>query len=103
MTCEKCQDLCVHRPIRSPSDLRRAITIARESLNDGTLLEMEGRNPLGLPAFQTLLPEGPWNDIVAYQFKCTTCGEVFSLHAETYHGQGGAWEPERKAAIREPL
>jgi hypothetical protein len=73
--------------------------IARENLNDGTLSEIRGINPLGLPAFQTLNPDGPWDDIVAYRFSCETCGEVFSLHAETYHGQGGAWEPERKSAI----
>ena len=103
MTCEKCQDLCVHYAIRSPKDLGRAIKLAQENLNDGTVSEIKGRNPIGLPAFQTLLPDGPWDDIVAYRFSCAACGEVFSLHAETYHGQGGAWEPERKAAIRQPL
>lgn len=103
MTCEKCQDLCVHYAIRSPQELRRAIKIARENLNDGTVSELVGKNPLGLPPFQNVLPDGPWDDIVAYRFGCTACGEVFSLHAETYHGQGGAWEPERKDAVRQDL
>lgn len=43
------------------------------------------------------------DDIVAYYFKCRCCGEQFSLHAETYHGSGGYWEPVREATIREYL
>lgn len=33
-----------------------------------------------------------WGDVVDLYFQCTQCGSVFSLHAETYHGRGGAWE-----------
>ncbi len=100
MSCEKCQDLCVRYEIRSPRELGRAILIARQNVDDGTVSELIDSNPLGLPSFTSLQAEGPWDDIVAYRFKCTACGEVFSLHAETYHGRGGAWEPERKAAAR---
>ena len=100
MTCEKCQDLCVRYEIRSPRELGRAIVIAQQNVDDGTVSELIEKKPLGLPPFKELLPKGPWDDLVAYRFKCNTCGELFSLHAETYHGQGGAWEPERKASTR---
>ncbi len=103
MTCEKCKDLCVRYEIRSPQQLGRAITIARQNIDDGTVSELIDKNPLGLPPFDSLRSDGPWDDLVAYRFRCTGCSEVFSLHAETYHGQGGAWEPERKAAIRDSV
>lgn len=98
MTCKKCQELCVQYAIRGPKDLGRAITIARQNVDDGTISVVIEPNPLSLPPFQSLTAAGPWNDFVAYQFKCNHCGELFSLHAETYHGSGGAWEPLRKAA-----
>jgi hypothetical protein len=100
MTCAKCQDLCVRYEIRSPKDLGKALTIAKQNVDDGTVSEIVDKNPLGLPPFGSLRPNGPWDDLIAYRFRCTDCGELFSLNAETYHGQGGAWEPERRAAIR---
>ena len=76
------------------------IKIAKQNVEDGTLTEIIDKNPLALPPFGSLWLDGPWDDLIAYRFRCTDCGELFSLHAETYHGQGGAWEPERKAALQ---
>jgi hypothetical protein len=100
MSCEKCQELYLRYEIRSPRELRRAIAIAQQNVADGTVSELADQNPLGQPPFQSLCAEGPSDDHIAYRFKCNACGEVFSLHAETYHGRGGAWEPERTTAAR---
>jgi hypothetical protein len=31
--------------------------------------------------------------VLGYGFRCTSCGQLFSLSAETYHGSGGHWQP----------
>lgn len=40
--------------------------------------------------FQDLVAGGPWGDFVSNYFSCSHCGQLFHLHAETYHGSGGA-------------
>ena len=36
---------------------------------------------------------GAWEDIMHHTFRCTNCGQAFSLSVDTYHGNGGVWEP----------
>jgi hypothetical protein len=103
MSCKKCSDLCVRIPLHHPSDLRRAIQIANENVVDGTISDISDNSALGGPSFSQVFAGEPWDDIVGYRFKCTTCGELFSLHAETYHGHGGFWEPENRKSVREDL
>lgn len=89
--CPSCKDLNIEFPIRFPSDLRKAITVARDNLADGTLSDAttgEGHKP-----FDELVSSGKWNDAVRYHFRCNTCGQLFELYAETYHGRGGWWKP----------
>lgn len=103
MSCEKCQDLCVRFAIRQPNELRRAIQIAKQNLDDGTISEVPNPDPISRVTFSALAKGEPWDDIVGYRFRCCSCGELFSLHAETYHGSGGYWEPENKESVRENL
>jgi len=42
-------------------------------------------------------PDGPWDDIISYAFRCAACEAQFELSAETYHGAGGAW---RRRTVR---
>lgn len=102
MACEKCEELCVRYAIRLPSDLRKAISIANQNVADGTLVDTTDPSAHSV-SFAQLAAGEAWDDIVAYQFKCSSCSEKFSLHAETYHGSGGYWEPVRKAVVRENL
>ena len=102
MPCEKCNDLCVRFAIRRPQDLRRAIQIASQKVEAGEISEVPDTSPSQVP-FSALASGEPWDDIVGYRFRCNTCGEMFSLHAETYHGSGGYFEPEARASIREDL
>ena len=103
MSCEKCQDLCVRFAIRQPNELRRAIQIAKQNLDDGTISEVPNSDPISRVTFSALAKGEPWDDIVGYRFHCCSCGELFSLHAETYHGSGGYWEPDNKESVRENL
>jgi len=103
MPCEKCAELCVRYPIRHPNDLRQAINIARQNLEDGTIMEVPNADSIGQVSFTAIASGEAWDDIVEYHFRCTSCGELFYLHAETYHGSGGYWEPENKASVRANL
>jgi hypothetical protein len=103
MACEKCIDLCVQFAIRQPYELRRAIEIIRQNIEDGTLSEAPDSNLLSRVSFSALAAEEPWEDWVAYRFLCNSCGESFSLHAETYHGGGGYWEPDNFDSVRKKL
>lgn len=40
MTSERCADLCVLYPVRTPRELRCALAIAAENVADGTLSEI---------------------------------------------------------------
>lgn len=103
MPCEKCSDLCVRYSIRHPNELRQAINIARQNIEDGTIVELENPSPLNDVSFSDLASGAAWGDTVEHHFRCSNCGEQFSLHAETYHGSGGYWEPKNNASVRENL
>jgi hypothetical protein len=93
MTCPSCRDLCIRYRIDSPGELRKAIKIAFQNVQDGTLREAVSPEQGSVPTFSQLAQGAPWDDVVSFSFKCQTCGESFRLHAETYHGSGGYWEP----------
>ena len=103
MACPSCDNLCIRYAIRHPRDLHHAIEIAKQNINDGTLVEVQDSSPHSDVSFNVIASGGAWGDIVAYRFKCRSCGELFALHAETYHGSGGCWEPEDASVVRETL
>jgi hypothetical protein len=93
MACERCRELATTFVIGVPDDLRKALRIVRAAVNDGTLRELPG-NPLVSPEpFSSVPADGPWEDVVSYQFACTGCRQGFRLFADTYHGSG-SWRPE---------
>jgi hypothetical protein len=90
-SCASCQDLQTEFIIRFPSDLRKAIAVTRDNLADGTI---EDITPGGdCRPFDELVTSGKWDDVLQYRFQCNTCGQLFELHADTYHGSGGWWRP----------
>ena len=93
MACEKCHDLCVRFAIRQPSQLKEAIKIAGQNLADQTISEIKDPDSICQATFSELIAGGHWDDVLSYRFKSNSCGEEFLLHAETYHGSGGYWEP----------
>jgi hypothetical protein len=93
MGCPACSEYAKTRKISLPDDLREAIDFAAKGVASGNLRETsftragyEGNTP-----FDELAAGGPWDDGLEYHFACTACGQEFVLHAETYHGRGGAW------------
>ena len=103
MFCDRCADLCVRYAIRTPGELKNAIKIASQNIDDGTLIEIPANSPLSQVTFESLVKGDRWDDLVYHKFKCTNCGEIFVLHAETYHGSSGYWEPELARSVREQL
>jgi hypothetical protein len=77
-----------------PKDLKRAIGKAAEAVANG-VLKYEGAGQSGDP-FRPLASGGHWSDLVSNYFSCRSCGQLFHLHAETYHGSGGAFEKIEK-------
>ena len=88
--CTHCKDLNTEFRTKLPADLRQAIAVTRYSLADGTISNVTtGRD---CKPFDELVSSGKWDDVLLYHFKCNTCGQLFELSAETYHGAGGWWK-----------
>jgi len=68
--------------------------VAKENVADDTLcLLPKETGEWSTPFGDVSLDAGIRDDFVHYVFKCKSCGQIFKLYAETYHGRGGAWEP----------
>jgi hypothetical protein len=95
--CEKCRDLCRVVEIRSLGDLREAFRVAKDNIEDGTIVESrhrpEGRDRAEAESLLALSDDGPWGDYLEFYFECSQCRQAFRLAAETYHGAGGQWKP----------
>ena len=94
--CSSCKDLNSEFQIKLPSDLKQAIAVTRDKLADGTISDVTKDGDC--KPFDELVSSGKWDDVLLYHFKCNTCGQLFELSAETYHGSGGVWKPIDKIA-----
>ena len=99
MSCKNCLDLCVKYKISTPSELQNLIRITKQNITDGTLIEKINTKNYDEISFYDLSERSILRDIISFEFICTSCGEAFLLHAETYHGSGGYWEPKLKKSI----
>lgn len=90
MPCTACRPLDLELMIRTPGELAKAIRVAQDNLEDGTLIELASE---WSPPVRTVAPDGPWGDFLLWDFRCNTCNATYRLTAETYHGQGGSWAP----------
>ena len=89
MACEECEGLVAHA-FRSPDDLIHALRTAAEEANRGVLepIEARERGVAEQEALYSALEAGAAPGKVLYRFRCTTCGEVFTLEAEMSTGSG---------------
>ena len=85
--------------MKTASDLRSVIQFLAETVARGRL-EYRGAGEWGDP-FAQLAKGGHWGDFVSNYFACRSCGQLFHLQAETYHGAGGGVKKIEK--IEEPL
>jgi hypothetical protein len=90
MSCNSCLKLTSGTKIKLPSDLKQVIKKVAEAISNDAL-KYEGAGRFGDP-FASLARGGHWGDFVSNYFSCKLCGQLFHLHAETYHGSGGAFE-----------
>ena len=98
MSWARCHELSLQVEIRSPGELVKAIRVIRGNLDDGTLAQV-ARAGLGwsMAPFQSVSENGPWEDVLLYEFACRSCAAKFQLSVETYHGRGGYWRPTESA------
>jgi len=88
MACEKCADLCLEYEIPSPKELHKAFAVARDNIADDTIQLASGSESYWSFA-KALAENGPWpDDRLFCQFACRSCGELFNLSVDTYHGNG---------------
>ena len=90
MTCEACIDLCREVIIKTPGNLWRAVNVARQNIDAGTLVQINRQDGSHTP-IEKLNRDDPIPDLIEMDFHCTRCGEQFHLLCETYHGAGGRW------------
>lgn len=93
MSCHQCSTLKERRKIWGLQGLADAIVSAKAAVAEGVLVELDSGPMAGAIAFADLNPNGPYDDLLLYNFSCTSCGQQFQLSAETYHGSGGSWGP----------
>ena len=99
MACEECQGLVAHE-FRSPDDLIHALRTAAEEANRGVLEAVEERKAPGAAeeeALYSALEAGAMPGRVTYRFRCTTCGDRFTLEADMATG-AGSWTREEVRA-----
>ncbi|WP_217944733.1 hypothetical protein [Duganella violaceipulchra] len=77
------------KSIKSRMDLEDKIAVCQKEMKKG-ILKNEGAGYWGTSFSKLSL--GYIGDIVSNYFSCASCGQLFHLHAETYHGAGGGFE-----------
>jgi hypothetical protein len=94
MSCQRCEELHQRFEITTPGELAKAIRVVQSNLHDGTLVQAKrAGGEASTPPFSSIRESGPWDDVLLYEFLCRSCGARFQLSAETYHGEGGEWQP----------
>lgn len=93
--CEECGALTTHT-FRSADDLIDALRVAAQEMDRGVLCRDEPAAHLGSAAEEALgsvRDSGTLPGAVAYRFRCTVCGQRFTLAGDTGSGAGG-WTRE---------
>ena len=100
MTCEECSDLQTHT-FRSPADMLHALQVAAIEVDRGVLIRVnrEELTHAEQEALDSAIASEALPDSVRYRFKCTVCGDLFELCAETYLGKGSWTRQERLDAL----
>ena len=94
MSCPSCGDLYVRYRISSPSDLSKAIKIAFQNVQDGTLREVVSPENGNGPMFSELAQGAAWDDAVilwatAIVFPLTSMH--FGFYGGTTASMAGIW------------
>ena len=94
IVCNACDTFDVEVEIHGPQQLRGIVVKIQAAVEAGILQSNEfesSRALIGQPAFSDLDLDTTIPDVMRYYFECSSCGSVFGLLVETFHGQGGTW------------
>jgi hypothetical protein len=86
--CSKCNGFAERIALPSPAQYRDLARQLIQIVDEGTFKLTYADCPLS-DLFDPTWP----GDTLSHDFRCTTCGRLFHLHANTYHG-GASWRPE---------
>ena len=89
MSCKNCQHIPM--PIRRPDDLKAALEKMSLLITAGKFSSL-GYAP-DARDFEYIARTHDWGDCVETYFSCNVCGQLYVMHADTYHGRGGKLEP----------
>lgn len=91
MSCEECRELQTHA-FRSPDDLLHALRVAAAEADRGVLapVRVEELRASEQEAMQSAFAASCVPQTLRYRFRCTVCGDLFELWADTSDGSG-AW------------
>lgn len=94
MSCEECRELSAHA-FRTPDDLLHAVRLAAEEVDRGVLARVTGAalESAAQEALDSSLDSGALPNRIRYRFRCTVCGDGFTLEADASTGAGG-WARE---------
>jgi hypothetical protein len=89
MTCEECRDLGTHA-IATQADLVNAVQVAAQELDRGVLSRDDAvaRSAKEDEAVYSARDAGAYPVTLLYRFRCSVCGDRFTLRADTASGQG---------------
>jgi hypothetical protein len=99
MSCEECRELQTHA-FRSPDDLLHALQVAAAETDRGVLarVHVEELGTAEQEAMQSVFAARSMPDTVRYRFRCTVCGDLFELCADTRDGSG-AWTRQEPTPV----
>ena len=94
MACDECRDLNAH-DFRTPDDLIAAVRGAALEMDRGVLERIGGplRSDAEDESLASMFASGALPAMLDLRFRCTVCGDAFTLHADTRDGSGG-WRRE---------
>lgn len=88
--CDKCDGFAEKLSIDSPGRYYDLVAEIGQVLDEGTMVVTEGTCDL-----KDISKKKPWPaDILQHDFRCVSCGRMFRLFVDTYHGRG-SWAPLR--------
>ena len=94
VSCEECGELSTH-VFRTVDDLVHAVRLAAEDVDRGVLSRVSAPalDSAAQEALDSSLDSGELPNRIRYRFRCSVCGDHFTLEADAGTGEGG-WTRE---------
>ena len=90
--CKECNEFPLKYKIKRPNEYYKIIEQVGEKINRGKFILIKGTCSLDEIKRDKPFPD----DIIQHKFKCISCGSIFELFVDSYHG-GGYWNKKNDA------